>query len=167
MFMFKKFKISAIISICVALVTILSMAILFLVLNRDVSSTVENKSLDNMMTALEGQSNLIDQRFGKTAEGIRFRRWNNKYYPWAPKPRIHKEGAGIHRTLLFQAGQVGGGICQRLEYSGTGSLQCLRSGHGGEKRRWPPALPWYHDRQSGGIFQWGCLYIPCLTAADT
>ena len=61
MFMFKKFKISAIISICVALVTILSMAILFLVLNRDVSSTVENKSLDNMMTALEGQSNLIDQ----------------------------------------------------------------------------------------------------------
>ena len=58
--MFKKFKISTIVSVCVALITVLCMAALYIILSLNVSSTVEDKSLDNMMTALDGQSNLID-----------------------------------------------------------------------------------------------------------
>ena len=58
--MIKKFKISTIVSICVALITVLCMASLYIILSLSVSSTVEDKSNDNMMTALEGQANLID-----------------------------------------------------------------------------------------------------------
>jgi methyl-accepting chemotaxis protein len=58
--MFKKFKISTIVSVCVGLITVLCMAALYIILSFNVSSTVEDKSLDNMMTALEGQANLVD-----------------------------------------------------------------------------------------------------------
>jgi methyl-accepting chemotaxis protein len=37
------------------------MAVFYIVLNGNVSSAIENKSLDNMMTALDGQANLIEQ----------------------------------------------------------------------------------------------------------
>lgn len=59
--MIKNLKISTVISICVGVISFLCMAIFYIVLNGNVSSAIEKKSLDNMMTALDGQANLIDQ----------------------------------------------------------------------------------------------------------
>ena len=59
--MIKNLKISTIISISVGLISFVCMAIFYFVMSGHVASTVEDKSLDNMMTVLDGQTNLIEQ----------------------------------------------------------------------------------------------------------
>lgn len=58
--MIKNLKISTIISISVGLISFICMAVFYFVLSGNVSSVIENKAKDNMMTALDGQANLIE-----------------------------------------------------------------------------------------------------------
>lgn len=57
--MLKNLKISTVISVSVVLISIICMAIFYVVLNGNVSKVVETKALDNMTTALDGQANLL------------------------------------------------------------------------------------------------------------
>lgn len=52
---------SALISISVGLISLLCMAIIFFVLSSNVTSIVQSQAVGNMTTALEGQTNLIEQ----------------------------------------------------------------------------------------------------------
>ncbi|MBQ3842631.1 MAG: hypothetical protein II820_08060 [Ruminiclostridium sp.] len=57
--MLKNLKISTVISVSVGLISIICMAIFYVVLNGNVSKVVETKALDNMTTSLDGQANLL------------------------------------------------------------------------------------------------------------
>ena len=58
--MLKNFKMSTIISICVGIITLICMAVLYLILSGRITNTVEQKAMDNMMTALNGQGDIIE-----------------------------------------------------------------------------------------------------------
>lgn len=58
--MLKNFKMSTLISICVGVITLLCMTVLYFILSRRVTDIVEQKAADNMMTALNGQGNIIE-----------------------------------------------------------------------------------------------------------
>lgn len=58
--MIKNLKISTIISFFVGLISFICMAVFYFVLSGTVSSVIANKARDNMMTALDGQANLIE-----------------------------------------------------------------------------------------------------------
>ncbi|MCR4779615.1 MAG: hypothetical protein K5876_00820 [Ruminiclostridium sp.] len=48
------------ISICVGIISLVCMLVFFFVMSGNVAAVVEKKSTDNMLTALDGQANLID-----------------------------------------------------------------------------------------------------------
>ncbi len=58
--MIKNLKMSTSISICVGIISLVCMIVFYAVLSGSVTSTVSAKSTENMLTALDGQANLID-----------------------------------------------------------------------------------------------------------
>ncbi len=58
--MIKNLRLSAMVSICVGLITLVCMGVFYVVLSGKVSDTVQQKSVENMMTVLNGQANLIE-----------------------------------------------------------------------------------------------------------
>lgn len=58
--MLKNFKMSTLISVCVGVITLLCMAVLYFILSGRVTDIVEQKAADNMMTALNGQGDIIE-----------------------------------------------------------------------------------------------------------
>ncbi len=56
----KNLKMSTSISICVGIISLVCMLVFFFVMSGNVAAVVEKKSTDNMLTALDGQANLID-----------------------------------------------------------------------------------------------------------
>jgi len=63
----RKFKMSTVISLCVGLISFLCVAAMCMFLTDRVSSVMKEKAIDNMMTAMDGQANLIDS-FVKDSE---------------------------------------------------------------------------------------------------
>ena len=58
--MIKNLKMSTIIALCAGIITCICMVILYLTLSNNVSNAMSKNAIDNMMTALDGQSNIIE-----------------------------------------------------------------------------------------------------------
>ena len=69
--MIKNLKMSAVVSLCVGIISFVCMAVLYLVLSARVSETVQEKSVENMMSVLNGQANLIENYVSSSENIIR------------------------------------------------------------------------------------------------
>ncbi len=58
--MLKNLKMSTVISLCVGIISLICMVVFYIVLSGNVSDAIGKKSVDNMLTVLDGQANLID-----------------------------------------------------------------------------------------------------------
>ncbi len=58
--MIRNLRLSAVVSICVGIISLICMAVFYTVLSTKVSDTVQEKSVENMLTVLNGQTNLIE-----------------------------------------------------------------------------------------------------------
>lgn len=69
--MIKNFKMSTIISFCIVLITCICMAVLYVVLSRTTSETMEKDAVDNMKTALNGQARVIQEYIANSEKHLK------------------------------------------------------------------------------------------------
>ncbi len=67
--MFKNLKMSTAVSICVGALSLICLAVFYVIIDSRISAVVEKQSVNNMMMVLEGQANIIDD-FVKSSETL-------------------------------------------------------------------------------------------------
>ena len=145
---FKHMKMATIITLSVAVISLLCLSCLYLVMTSSVTRTSKQGSIRNMYTALDGQANMIELFVQESERSLRQYATADELKELLLEPDDAAKtagGAGIHRAFLRTARIMGRNLPQQVGHNSACAFRPFRSGHGYAQGRLARALSGDND----------------------